>query len=176
MPIFLPGRDAGTAAIHDDYAILANPQWFMLTYLSPKAKAKSGVREGWYDVKKYRAVCPKEASLRNAQCDEYPFYSTVEGGPGASLWEVPAAQNEAEGRALHAMQYDSACGMATSTGHLPWDFPGLGTQKFLVVPTAVPAGEDSTGATVFTGPPSTHVCGNAVSMPPPTGGGGSFPT
>jgi hypothetical protein len=94
-------------------------------------------------------------------CDEYPFYSTVEGGPGASLEIVPKAENDAEGNALGAMYRDPDCGMA-NPGNI-----GSGTQTFIVLPLAVPTGmQNQLGNAVYAGPMSYHVCKQAVPAPP----------
>jgi hypothetical protein len=178
IPIFFPGYDAGQAATHDAKVIAAVPAWFQLTYMNPKAKETGDNRipRDWYDRERYKSECPDKPSDRDKQCDEYPFFSTVEAGPAAAaitplvLEEVPAGQNRAEGIALKAMHYDPLCKMATSTGTQPWDFPGSGTQKFLTVPLAVPAGVNGAGEIIYVGPPSFHICGSPVS-----GGGSGAP-
>jgi Deoxyribonuclease NucA/NucB len=95
---------------------------------------------------------PKPAT-RGVDCDEYPFYSTVEGGPGASLKEVPSNENRAEGNALNSMYQDADCQFVS------------GQTKFFVVPVAVPITvpepDPNIGAattTTYAGPPSGHVC------------------
>ena len=151
-PIFMPGADAGWAAVHDATAIASNPAWAELTY-----GRAPGVLSGWYRAggfKLYAAgKCFAAPGPRGVQCDEYPFISTNEGGPGASLAEVPASQNSREGSRLSSMYTDAACGM----------IPNQTT--FFVVPTAVPlAGADGTipgfgaATATFSGLPTMHVC------------------
>jgi len=117
--LFFPGSNAGWAAIHDLDAISSNPAWFQLTYLSRSAKKASGVPPGWYSQVQWRAKygtrgCPVLLPA-GLHCDEYPFYTTVEGGPpNASLLAVPSRDNSSEGASLHAMQYDPNCNMAVN--------------------------------------------------------------
>jgi hypothetical protein len=83
------------------------------------------------------------------------------------------------GRRFHAsqaMQFDPECNMGTATGKRPYDYPGSGTQTFLVVPLAVPAGTGAHGHTTYGGPPSSHLCGSPMSLPIGGGGGGGIPT
>ncbi len=178
MPIFFPGQDAGGAAIHDRDAIATHPQWAMLTYMSRADKKASGVPFQWYDRVKYRTFCKPNRDDRGTNCDEYPFYSTVEGGFAqpptrpidASLREVPAGENTNEGTALSVMTTDAKCAMVSQQ------------TLYLVVPTAISIGEQAdnqtgehadnqTGEhahmTTYAGPPSTHLCS-------PTSGGGVF--
>lgn len=156
QPIFVPGAEAGEAAMHDAGVIQEVPAWFRLTYMSPADKGSSGVPRTWYDAAAYSANCGPNRGPRGVQCDEYPFYTTVEGGPQAFsqtpsvLKEVDSAHNMLEGIALKKMHYDPKCGMAASGSNTT---SGSGTQPFLVVPAAVQVN----GA--FIGPPSFHVCG-----------------
>jgi hypothetical protein len=155
-PVFFPGRDAGWAAVHDAIAIAEHPEWARLTYLSTSDK-KLTVRRRWYAARGYQAYaagrCAPDPTLRGVECDEYPFYSSVEGGPGASLSEVPRDHNQSEAHALNSMYQDSACRM--DSGHT----------TYFVVPIATPnADADGTSpvfgspTTSFSGPPSMHVC------------------
>jgi hypothetical protein len=45
-------------------------------------------------------------------CDEYPYYSTMEGGPGASLKNIDADDNQKEGRLLQ--DFRTACKVTTT--------------------------------------------------------------
>jgi concanavalin A-like lectin/glucanase superfamily protein/deoxyribonuclease NucA/NucB len=67
-------------------------------------------------------------------CDEYPPKSTTEGGPGASLRQVPSSANRSQGASLKA--FYSRCKMGPGTG-----------KSFLFIP--MPEG---------TGMPSTGIC------------------
>ncbi len=183
MPIFLPGVDAGGPAIHDRDAIATHPQWAILTYMSGADKQASGVIPGWYNRKAHHKFCRPERGQQKLECDEYPFYTTVEGGPAAppvrpidgSLREVPYLENRAEGTALSVMLRDPVCAMVSQQ------------TLYLVVPTAIVTGEHADGVradeqadggdadnpsgkhadmTSYAGPPSTHLCS------PAAGGGG----
>ncbi len=186
MPILFPGVETGAAGIHDRDAILRTPSWFQLTYEDGASKETS-VPRGWYNRADYRDKCkPEPRKPRGVECDEYPWYTTVEGGPGASLEEVPLADNRADGNALQAMQDDFQCQMAFSAP-LVRDNVGSGTQRFLVVPLVVELPDDhgkrSTDKdddrdrgkalidkhTTYAGPPSFHICRPANTLPP--GGG-----
>ena len=168
--LFFPGRNAGGAAIHDRDAILIHPEWAVLTYQSRKSK-KDTVAEKWYNVSPYSAACTAEG-LREAagvDCDEYPFYITVEGGPGASLRDVIAGQNKSEGASLGRMVNNPACEMATNYNADVQ--PGSESKQYLVIPVAV---EDqpatSTTPATYSGPRTFHVCGDERSI---SGGGGA---
>jgi len=102
LPMFFPGSDVITAAQHDYDAIFvthspddgpANPEWLRLNYL-PSA-AQTGSRT-WYQAATYNCGDPSLGA-----CDEYPFYSSMQGGPNAvplpSLRRIDAAHNTLEG-------------------------------------------------------------------------------
>ena len=184
MPILFPGFETGAAGMNDLKGILSNPSWFQLTYLSGKDKLATGVSDGWYERKQYREFCKDEPRRpRGVQCDEFPWYTTVEGGPGARLEEVPILENRADGQALRNMQDDFQCQMAFSAPGVR-DNIGSGTQRFLVVPLIVElpddhgkppsdkdndpdrgkAGIDKHPA--YAGPPSFHICRPATVTPP----------
>jgi hypothetical protein len=69
---------------------------------------------------------PVAAVPPGQQCDEYPFYSTNEAGPGARLQYVPAEDNGAESAGLRWMPYHCAFESGSAPGP-------LGT-AYLVVP------------------------------------------
>ena len=165
--LLLPGADAGAAAVHDETAIAGRPDWALLTYLSGRQKKDTVPNRRWYTAIKYREWCKPAPQARGVECDEYPYYTTVQGGPGASLREVPVAENQAEGRALQAMQDDTACGMAKDPSGARTE-PGSGTAKFLVVPLAV----ERAHGRGYDGPPSLHVCGDARTIGGGSGDGG----
>ena len=60
--------------------------------------------------------------------DEFPFYSTVEGGPGASLVNIAAPDNQTQGRQLG--QFYQACGLVGSD-------IASDSNRFLVIPNPV---------------------------------------
>ena len=175
-PLFFPGLDASQAAEHDAEVIAAFPAWFQLTYESGHDKQNDRVLSGWYNNKvQYKAQCGDERELRGVECDEYPFYSTVEGGPAAYeitplvLKEISAKDNNVEGAALRVMQDDPDCHMATiagpsGKGSRPRLFQGSKNQQYIVVPLVLPI--------------SSHICTNATAPPSGggTGGGGPMPS
>ena len=61
----------------------------------------SSHRAGWYDTDVWASICATPRLTQN--CDEYPFKSTIEGGPGASLKLINGWQNQLEGRRLGNM-------------------------------------------------------------------------
>ncbi len=121
MPIFLPGADVFKAAQHDAYAITVGGKSPSLTYAEVNERAP----DGWYNS--YEICATKPAGT---DCDEYPFRSTQQGGPGASLRPVISGQNQLEGRLLG--KFFQFCGVDADD------------RAFLVIPLELPAGS-STG-------------------------------
>lgn len=146
MPILFPAGSAdGTglfnayeAAQHDAEAILGRPEWFQLNYMSSAAKAPQ-TPPRWYKAQPYWSVsgCNKMSSYQ--ACDEYPFYSTAQGGPvkfggsGASLKPVDSSQNSVEGSVLGAMVNTGICHMESALP-VPRGTPATGGTPFLVIP------------------------------------------
>lgn len=48
-------------------------------------------------------------------CDEYPFYTSRQGGPGASLWLVPGWEQDKQGGFLSAFYVPAASLRVTAT-------------------------------------------------------------
>jgi hypothetical protein len=104
-PVFSPETNAQEAAEHDLDAILARPDRVRLTYATEAEQRARGVTRRWYDN-----VSPCDSAGRAAaqqarpgellDCDEYPYYRTSEGGPGASLRMVLRGDNRSEGASL----------------------------------------------------------------------------
>ena len=78
------------------HAIGMNPRWANL-----HRATGSGSRR-WY---KSDPACAGSSLLM--WCDEYPFYTSLEGGPGASLRLVPATEQTSQGGKLSA--FSAAC-------------------------------------------------------------------
>lgn len=112
--IFFPGSDIMAAAQHKAAAIAANPAWVRLTRGNP-----AGVSDGWYASEP--ACADRSPSM---QCDEFPYFSTNEGGPGSSLRLVPQPDNSREGGLLNGFYRAPQCKI---TAGMP----------FLVIPTVV---------------------------------------
>ena len=140
MPIFMPGADYPEASEHDADAIYANPGWVTLT----ADRGKSDVSR-WYEyVENQPNTCrPITYDTAISECDEYPFHSTTQAGPGASLRVISAVDNSGQGGVLRS--FYASCGIVTDT-------------EYLVVPTvAAQANPDRTLA--FEALPTDFWCG-----------------
>jgi hypothetical protein len=93
LPIFLSGSDVPTATLHDLKALASHPQWVRLNYESGAGKEERGISREWY---KGLGGCAGAAPEGNS-CDEYPFYASQQGGPGASLEWIVASDNTGQG-------------------------------------------------------------------------------
>lgn len=94
--IFAPGGDVPSAAANDFFAITEiNPPWFRVDYATGAEKLAMQVSPGWY------GSCGAKPVVE--QCDEYPYYTTLQGGPGDAFsppgWVAPiaTADNQKEG-------------------------------------------------------------------------------
>ncbi len=147
LPIFLPGSDLPATTQHDFDAILgasgvpANPQWSRLNYVSSTDKVSSGTPRKWYASQP--ACQPQLGEPPGYQCDEYPFFASAQGGPGASLRRLDGGQNTTAGSRYG--NFVVACAL-TSGGSVASTQTTLGS-PFLVIPMA------------FTGaPPTLRIC------------------
>jgi len=125
-PIFSPGSDVLEATRHDADAQLINPSWGKLHYQSRASKALTGVPNTWYN----QYVCDGTGGV-DKQCDEFPFYASLEGGPGTSLRYIDAEDNAREGRFYS--YFLRACGLPS--GDVASD-----DSEFLVVPIPLHGG------------------------------------
>jgi Deoxyribonuclease NucA/NucB len=110
LPIFASGDlDVPQATKHDLEALLYYPPWVKLNY--ERSKGKAG--EGWY---KAFAVCKENSPFRH--CDEFPFFSTLQGGgsarPRPSLKLIDATHNQRQGGKLG--RFYNACGVNVGEG------------------------------------------------------------
>lgn len=108
-PIFASGDlDVPQATKHDLEALLYRPGWVRLNYEKP---GESG-RE-WY---RSYPVCAESSSTLH--CDEFPFFSTQQGGgsakPRPSLKLIDGAQNRRQGAKLG--RFYAACGVNVGVG------------------------------------------------------------
>lgn len=124
IPIYSPGIDVAEAAAHDLAAIVGG-QPFLLHYESGLQKEED-LRRGWYCSGEYR---PSTDPLPT-NCDEFPFYTTVEGGPGASLVNIAAPDNQTQGNQLS--QFYTKCGLVGSP-------TASESNQFLVIPNPGPS-------------------------------------
>ncbi len=125
-PIFASGRsDVGEATQHDTEALAQNPAWVQLNY---RPSAENPSYEGWY---RSDPVCT--AKLSDQNCDEYPFYSTQQGGhlavPRPSLKAINGPQNQLQGTRYRS--FVAACGLQSGDEFLAIPIP----QSAPTVPT-----------------------------------------
>lgn len=117
----------------------------MLAYERPRGKPGRGT---WYvNIEPCRS---NEPAITGEDCDEYPFFSTEQGGPLASqrapfttpdLAPVDSGDNQAQGRLLRRFYHNIRCPLATGVAVSGEN--ALGGTPFLVVPipaVGVPAG------------------------------------
>lgn len=93
-PVFLSGQaDVKEATDHDIEALTINPAWVQQNY---RARANNPSTPGWKDTD---AIC--QAKVTGQACDEFPLYSTLQGGglavPRPSLKAIDSVQNSAQG-------------------------------------------------------------------------------
>ena len=125
-PVFSPGLGAQEAAEHDLDAIVARPDWSRLTYRSRTEQAALGVSRTWYNSSSPcdpagRAAAAAQRPGVSLDCDEYPFYTSTAGGPGASLRMLFASHNRSEG--AHLGLFQAGCptvGAATVANRQPY--------------------------------------------------------
>lgn len=135
--IYSPGVDITEATAHDISAIGAG-QPSLLHYESRSQKQIGGLSPGWYGTPQTNCSGTYRSSTDDfpTNCDEFPFYSTVEGGPGASLVNILGTDNDTQGRQLG--QFYQACGLVGSP-------VASDSNAFVVVPNP--------------GSPSVGICG-----------------
>ena len=132
MPIFAPGDDVWAAANHDSDAIYGRGQPAILNYASKDSNKARGVVDGWYETYGNADVneCMRGYDTKVLHCDEYPFMSTAQGGPGASLRVINRTDNIKEGARLEG--FYNTCDLKN-----PIDDQG-DTKKFIVIPIQGP--------------------------------------
>jgi hypothetical protein len=127
--VALARRDPGRRpAKHDERALEENRRWLLLNYESRAEKRAKGVSPKWYEGK---GGCEKPRPEGDS-CDEYPFYSSEQGGPTAEVYPsiewVNAVDNEVQGRRYG--NFVVACKLAK--GAL---FAGVPLKPSLSIPT-----------------------------------------
>lgn len=95
---FPGGRDLPDHADHIADAQRSRPEWFILQ------RRKPPLRNRWY---RNDPTC-LAASAEGQACGEYPFASSIQGGPGASLRGVSKAESSWQGTTIGAHFYDRA--------------------------------------------------------------------
>jgi hypothetical protein len=152
--IWSPGTDVQAVAEHDLQAIRpvtgagAMEQPAVLQYLSAEEKT---LTRTWYDLASYGPnACTGRATSVDA-CDEYPYYSTEEGGPGGSLKPLSRVANSLEGSLRGA--FYSGCGMPSEPRKSPGrtfivvSVPGLAPTRAWCSSSTAVAPDGPTGAT-----------------------------
>lgn len=134
--VFLPARDVEEAMQHKIDAITMNPSRVLLSYATEAESIRSTGGRRWYrstdecnDGARAIAVAARPGVA--LACDEMPYFSTEQAGPGASLRFIDYDDNRNEGNALQG--FYSAC------PRLKLDAPavGLSREKFVVAPLPV---------------------------------------
>lgn len=132
LPIFVTGADVAEATQHDIEALGRTPSWVQLNYVS--SGNQIGPRR-WYAND---PACATASQPDGLDCDEFPFYSTRQGGRSASprpdLKIITASNNRSQGASLSA--FYSACAMRS--GIVSNDgFSISGGDPFLLVPIPI---------------------------------------
>jgi hypothetical protein len=147
LPIFMPGGENPATTQHDYNAIfgtsqgVGNPEWVLLNYVSSADRTASGLSRGW--AQSQPACAGQTGGATGLDCDEYPYFSSAQSGPGASLLPVPLGQNRSAGSKYG--WFTRTCGLQ-SGGPVAAQQAANGS-PFLVVPMA------------FSGaPPTAYVC------------------
>jgi hypothetical protein len=93
--VYLPVRDYPDTTQHDWDAIISHPAWLRLNWQNQNDRGVT-LNRGWY-----ASTFPCAGNITRdtgLSCDEYPFYSSAQSGPGASLRLVDHPQNRDAGR------------------------------------------------------------------------------
>jgi hypothetical protein len=106
LPVLIPGADTWQTTKHIQDAITMNAAWAVLTRADHPASTSS---RRWISTD---ARC-KGISSKSSWCDEYPFFTSLEGGPGASLKIVPAFEQQRQGGKLS--RFYGKCKVAKGT-------------------------------------------------------------
>jgi hypothetical protein len=128
MPIFFTGTDVQEATNHDYDVIQAHPELMQLTYVNTSEKT-SRERGDWGEVTPCKGLT---GFGTDKQCDEYPFFSTEEGYPGAmpDLRPISSRENSSQGGSLS--QFYRGCSSLRSSER------GSPGRKYLVIPWVLP--------------------------------------
>lgn len=110
----------------------------MLNYASSTLKLEAGQPERWY---RYKSACKgKVGKAKGLDCDEYPYFSTEQGGafavPEPTLRPINAQQNRKEGTLL-VNKLINQCGLETASG-ITATSNGSGGSPYLVLPMPEP--------------------------------------
>jgi len=126
------------ATRHDQRAIGRVPEWMLLTR-GPNAEAPDG-SEALAARRWYRNLPECRAAVKGQDCDEYPFYSTIQGGPerdgfpAGDIEPISAGDNRAQGAALNSFYQRCNVNNGVSFLVLPIDSIFVPTVGFCVLP------------------------------------------
>lgn len=109
-PIFSSGQsDVPESTNHDIAALSQTPQWIQLHY---RSAAENPSYDGW---QKSQPACASTTAAQN--CDEYPFFSSQEGGgqavPAPSLKKIDKLDNQKQGS--NYSSFLSVCNIYSAT-------------------------------------------------------------
>jgi hypothetical protein len=140
LSILFPGSNDIEATRHYATAIANNPSWIVLTRDIPSSIKQTTVSRTWYNS---FAPCNRPRATGKS-CDEYPFYTTAQGGrmPAALDDQVATTQNTHVGSVLNALY--TACAVPNAIGTTPFNPSG---GAFAVVPLPFDQA-----------PPTTYIC------------------
>jgi len=129
LPIFAEGNDITEKTDHDLVAIARRPRWVQLNYMASAEQAGS---PGWYG-----SADQCKPAEPGKQCDEYPFYSSEQGGPNAAppvdLMKIAEADNMYGGNRYSV--FLSACKMKSlAQKQAAGDMTATHGDAFLTIP------------------------------------------
>jgi hypothetical protein len=117
--VFLPGGEFPETTQHNWDAIISHPAWINLNWVNQLDRGATLNRE-WY--RPYVPCAGNITGTSGLSCDEYPFYSSAQSGPGASLRLVDHSQNIKAGRRYQT--FSGRCKLVSDPVNTP----------FLVIP------------------------------------------
>ena len=121
LPVFMPGGDTPDTTRHIVDALSSNSGWSVLTRAE---HPDSTTNRRWYQGD---SRCAGEVGDA-LSCDEYPFYTSRQGGPGASLRLVPGWEQDKQGGFLSA--FYGACGIGQGDDYVVAPMPSQPTTTF----------------------------------------------
>jgi hypothetical protein len=158
LPIMVVGNDQETPARNALQGLLRNPAWAVLV----RRDSRGLSRNGWYENKgePTPGCLGTERVPVMAQCDEYPFFSTLEGHGGplstpgleSSIRWVPLEEHKTQAKMIRQFYSDNnpgsvmgfhGCGIARQP--LVGAGPELSESSFIVLPIPFSSGIRSTG-------------------------------
>ncbi len=154
LPIFVPGFDVLEATNHDLASIYSHPTTVLLHNATGVQTTARMSADGFSPVQTYtwRQLVPTTSpaytsvggtaciTLPKLECDEYPFYSSKEGGPfgdpadpntwsGFTITQISQPHNQAEGDAYLRFKSDDNCALRDPVTKIQTE-----NLPFLVVP------------------------------------------